>query len=73
MSHATRPNDEERFFRALKKVIEEPRFNPEQMADYMRQKLGVDRNDEGNHFNIAIDHYAAAAWAVRTYLRTPDV
>ena len=68
--HTRHPHDERRFFTALGKVIEEPGFNPDEMAEYLRQKLNIDINDEANTLNKAIDHFARAAWAVRTYFRT---
>ena len=70
--HTRHAEDEERFFRALRRVVGNPRFNPDEMGEHMRARLRVDRNDDENPFNEAIDHYVAAAWAVRTFLRTPE-
>lgn len=67
--HTCHRLDEERFFRALQSVVENPDFSPEDMAVYMRHRIGVDRNDDENPFNHAIDHYTDAAWAVKDYLR----
>jgi hypothetical protein len=36
--HTIHPNDEERFFVALEKVIKDSKFNPDQLGEYMRQK-----------------------------------
>ena len=67
--HTRHPNDEERFFVALEKVVKIPKFNPDDLGEYMRQKKRVSRDDEQLHFNTAIDHYVAAAWAVKDYLK----
>jgi hypothetical protein len=61
-------NDEERFLKALSNVVKNANFNPDEMGAYMRAKIGINRDDVENAFNKAIDHYTAAAWAVRGYL-----
>jgi hypothetical protein len=63
------PRDDERFFAALRKVVNKEEFDPDAMREYMARKLNVSRNDE--HLNSALDHYRAAAFAVKTYLQTP--
>jgi hypothetical protein len=67
--HTRHANDEHRFFVALCQVIDNPKFNPDEMGEYMRQKKRVSRDDEQMHFNVAIDFYVAAAWAVKGYLK----
>jgi hypothetical protein len=67
--HTRHPSDEERFFVALEKVVKKPGFNPDDLGEYIRQKKALSRDDEENSFNIATDHYVAAAWAVKDYLR----
>jgi hypothetical protein len=48
--------------------ITNPRFDSEYLGEYMRQKVGVSRDDPENAFNFAIDNYVRAAWAVKDYL-----
>jgi hypothetical protein len=67
--HTRHPNDEARFFIALGKVINDPQFNADRLGEYMREKKCVSRDDAKNTFNFDIDHYVAAAWAVRGYLK----
>lgn len=63
------PLDEKRFFVALSKVVSDPKFSADELGRYMRQKKNVAQDDQQNTFNIDIDHYVAAAWAVRDYLK----
>jgi hypothetical protein len=67
--HTRHPSDEERFFIALKMVVTDLTFNPDNMGEYFRQKKKVSRDDEEHPFNYSIDHYVAAAWAVKDYLK----
>jgi hypothetical protein len=67
--HTRHAYDEERFFIALEKVIKDPQFNPDRLGEYMREKKNVSRDDAENAFNFDIDHYVAAAWAVKDYLK----
>jgi len=53
--HTIHPNDHERFFVALEKVIKDSKFNPDQLGEYMPQKKHVSRDDGQIHFNSAID------------------
>ena len=62
------PNDEERFFHALRSVVRNDLFSPDALGDYIRQKAGVSR-DDGHPYNDVIDDYVAAAWAVKDYLK----
>jgi hypothetical protein len=67
------PTDEKIFFLALHKVAREKGFHPDEMGEYMRGKLGVDRNAAKDAtFSTAIDHYVSAAWAVKDYLRATE-
>lgn len=63
------PNDEERFFTTLALVVRDPNFNPDALGEYMRNRMNVSRDDEENHYNMAIDDYVSRAWAVKDYLR----
>lgn len=66
--HSRHPLDEARFFKALHNIVHDPDFNADEMAEYMREKVGIDRNDEQHPYAQAIEHYQAAGWAVRQYL-----
>jgi hypothetical protein len=65
------PNDEQRFFCALRTVINHPDFHPDTMGEYMTEKLDLAKNPN-DAYEESIDHYVAAAWAVKTYLKTTD-
>jgi hypothetical protein len=67
--HTRHPFDEQRFFIELHKVIKDPQFNPDNLAEYIREKKNVSRDDRENLLNVAIDDYVAAAWAVKDYLK----
>jgi hypothetical protein len=60
--HTCHTNDEERFFKALHKVVNLEDFSPEKLRNYIEEKVNNDS------FNQSIDHYVAAAWAVKTYI-----
>jgi hypothetical protein len=66
--HTRHPTDEERFFVALSKVVRNSKFNPDEMGEYMRQKTGSGAARGSHPFELAIDHYVAAAWAVQDYI-----
>jgi hypothetical protein len=66
--HTRHPSDEGRFFVVLHTVVKDPRFNPDQLGEYIRQKKKISRDDE-NLLNVAVDQYVAAAWAVKDYLK----
>ena len=67
--HTRHPSDEQRFFTVLASVVKDPRFNPDELGEYFRQKKAVSRDDESNFFKVAIDDYVAKAWAVKDYLK----
>jgi hypothetical protein len=71
--HTHHPTDEQRFFTALNKVVTNPKFNPDNLGQYIRGKKGVSRDDGENAFNVAIDNYVAAAWAVKDYLKANNL
>jgi hypothetical protein len=71
--HTRHPSDEQRFFIALNKVVTDPKFNPDNLGQYMREKKGILRDDGEHAFNVAIDHYVAAAWAVKDYLKANNL
>jgi hypothetical protein len=60
-------NDQERFFCAIKPLVEHPDFNPDLMGEYMRRK--AEGTLEAQALDREIRYYVAAAWAVRRYLR----
>jgi len=63
--HTDDPAAEKQFFRALHAVVADPKFDPDEMAEFMRGRRGVQREDFEND---AIDRLEAAAWAVKGYL-----
>ena len=67
--HTQHQLDEDFFFVSLASVIKDPKFNPDALGEYIRQKTGVSRDDRENLLNVGIDRYVAAAWAVRGYLK----
>lgn len=60
--HTRHAFDTERFYRSLHSVVSNPQFNPDTMAEYFQSKA------KNPAFESAIDHWRAAAWAVRDYL-----
>jgi len=67
--HTSHALDDERFYRALTKVVRDGDFNADAMRDYMRAKKGLASNDHESGFAKAIDRRAQDAWAVADYLR----
>lgn len=65
--HVDHPNDRQRFYEALKKVVRAPGFDPEEMGDYMRQKTGTPDTDDGR--NPAIRKLVDEAHTIRDYLK----
>lgn len=61
-------SDRIRFYLCLDRVVADPAFSPDEMADYMREAVGVSY-DDGSPMAGAISRYADAAWAVKDYLR----
>jgi hypothetical protein len=59
-------DDEMRFFQALDEIVAQDGFNPDAMGEYMATKLGLPDGTD----SAAIDHYVAAAWAVKRYLQS---
>ena len=62
------PSDEERFHLALGKVVWSDDFDPDQMANYLREKLNLPPEDRGSYFAQTIDRYCDDAWAVKNFL-----
>ncbi|QOG06537.1 hypothetical protein IGS74_18830 [Aureimonas sp. OT7] len=65
--------EDEAFHRALSHVVNDPKFNPEDMGSYFRRKTGAVERD-GGELDQAIDDRVRDAWAVRDYLqyKIPD-
>ena len=61
-------NDEERFYRALHKVVWLDDFNADQMAEHLRRKLNLSPDDHGSEFSLAVDRCQRNAWAVKEFL-----
>ncbi len=70
------PNDKQRFFCALRTVVGEPDFHPDDFGDYMDRKREEPNSAQANltqeAYDEARDHYVQAAWAVKGYLTTTD-
>lgn len=64
--HSRHAMDEEQFFSALRRVVTDRTFNPERMGEYMTAR-GRGLTDEA--LAEAVEHYVAAAWAVKRYLQ----
>jgi hypothetical protein len=59
--HTHHPSDRERFFQALARIVNNPKFSPDELGRYMRGKVN-------SAFEPYIRDYISAAWAVREYL-----
>lgn len=66
--HTKHPYDLQRFYRGLHEIVSQPNFNADSMADYITQKVGIAAELHDHPYAGAINHYRAAAWAVREYL-----
>ncbi len=64
--HGTKQADRERFYLALDRVAREAAFDPEEMGDYLRAKLGLPSGDD--HDATAVARRVTDAWAVRDFL-----
>lgn len=64
------PNDNERFYSALDKVVRNPDFGAENLGNYIRAKKNILRDNEDHRdFSSATDKLVSNAWAVREYLQ----
>ncbi len=64
------PNDNERFYSALDKVVRNPDFSAENLGNYIRAKKNILRdNEDHREFSSAADKLVSNAWAVREYLQ----
>ncbi|WP_313335823.1 hypothetical protein [Sphingobium yanoikuyae] len=67
--HAGHDTDNERFYACLAKVVHEADFNPDVMAEHIRDRKGIDiDNPDQEIFNRAVADLTAKAWAIREYL-----
>lgn len=67
--HTDHAYDDRRFYEGLRRIINEPNFNADQMGEYMRAKKGVDRNNpDQDAFNEVIDKRVTQADAISEYL-----
>lgn len=67
--HTSHDLDDERFYRALAKIVRNDDFNADAMCDYMRANKGLAGDDQESGFAKAIDRRTQDAWAVADYLR----
>lgn len=68
--HTSHPYDDQRFYRALARVVRDPDFNPDRMGEYLFQKTGVDRENRDDTRGRAIEHRVTEAWAIKHFLET---
>jgi hypothetical protein len=61
--------DEERFYAALNKIVWSDDFEPDDLRQYMRDKVKVPDSDEESDAAEAIDRYTQDAWAVLDFIR----
>ena len=66
--HTREAPDQERFFCALKTIINRPGFHPEEMGAYMKRKLEQQGYPEDHAFHDVRLRYVHDAWAVKRYL-----
>jgi hypothetical protein len=66
-------DEDERFFRALATVVENPRFNADSLGEYIDGKRAQPGSAQASvsqeAYQDARTRYVNAAWAVRRYLR----
>jgi hypothetical protein len=70
--YTVHPNDEQRFFCALRRVVGDPTFHPDLLGEYMDRK----RDEAGSPqaaltqdaYDSAREHYVRAACAIKGYL-----
>ncbi|OHD05054.1 hypothetical protein [Sphingopyxis sp. RIFCSPHIGHO2_12_FULL_65_19] len=67
--HTSHPLDDQRFYKALSKIVRDPKFSPEAMGEYIRDKKGVSRDDNGDVFNNVIDRRITEAYAIQEFVR----
>lgn len=68
--HTSHPLDDERFYKALSKIVREPKFSAEEMSEYMRDKAGVHGPNQDNEvFANVIDRRVTEAYAIREFIR----
>lgn len=67
--HTDHPNDEERFYKALAKIVRNDGFNADNMGGYILQftELGPEDGRRGH-----VDKLVSNAWAVRDFLKAAD-
>lgn len=65
--HTGHANDLERFNLALAKVVHDPNFNPDEMANYMHAVKDISKESE-HPLAGAIENRRSAAWAVVEFL-----
>jgi hypothetical protein len=71
--HTRHPSDEKRFLVVLHELLKDRDFNPDQMAEHMRGKIGIKEDDHTHPLRPAIYYYTAAAWAVKGYVEANNL
>jgi hypothetical protein len=67
--HTGHHYDEQRFYRCLAQVVEDPGFSPESMGNYMREAKKIAPDDHDHPFAMTIRELVTKAWAVREFLQ----
>ena len=66
--HSAHPLDDQRFYEALAKIIHHPDFDSEAMGAYMRERKGIDIDNENqSHFNEVIEQRISQAGAIKDF------
>jgi hypothetical protein len=67
--HTNHDADGRRFYEALSRVVRDPKFSPDRMGEYVRQKTGTKKD---HPFEDDISRLVSNAWAVRDYLQATE-
>ena len=59
--HTNHDLDRKAFFQVLSRIVKDPKFNPDEMGNYITQQVNA-------VFKPYIDRYVSMAWAVKDYL-----
>jgi hypothetical protein len=68
--HTRHPSDEKRFFMMLHELLKNRKFQPGSDGGIHAQRGRIDADDR---LYQAIDHYTAAAWAVKGYVEANNL
>jgi hypothetical protein len=66
--HTSHPLDDDRFYKALHRIVRDDEFNPDEMGRYLFMKTGVQRDNEEDSRVNSIGRRVSQAWSVKDYL-----